>query len=360
MNRAMADLPSIPVVDVREGGPVRHAREACERARALHDACLAWLPRLCHPATPLLDAVTRRWLTRSRSPYVDEIAAIAAELKVPGIWFLNGSYQWGCTSLGREEAGVPWLARTLDWPFAGLGRHVEVARMGGPAGEFWSVTWPGFVGVLTATAPRRFAACLNQAPLWRRTRHPWLRVCDLALNAVSTWSLPHVPPDHLLREVLEECRTFDDAKQRLETTPIARPAIYILVGCRKDQHCVIERTEEGCRSRSHATSAANDWLVPLASWEARVGGDVALTRTYDEAAENSRSRREALAGWQGSFAGESFSWVVPPILNKYTRLAAEMCPADGMLRVVGYELAPGAEQPQPVTSPCEVSSVLAA
>ena len=44
--------------------------------------------------------------------------------------------------------------------------------MQGPAGEFFNITWPGFVGALTAMAPWRFAAAINQAPLWRRTRAP--------------------------------------------------------------------------------------------------------------------------------------------------------------------------------------------
>ena len=100
---------------------------------------------------------------------------IAATLGYPGIWFLNGCYQWGCTALAREQAGAPWLARTLDWPFPGLGRYLEVARMQGPAGAFDNVGWPGYAGVLTASAPGRFAAAINQAPLRRRTRHPWLR-----------------------------------------------------------------------------------------------------------------------------------------------------------------------------------------
>src|SRR5215216_6058851 len=348
-------LVSIPVVDVRDGGPVRHAREACARARALRDDCLAWFPRATRPAMSLVDAVSRRWLTRSRSPYVDEISAIAVELKFPGIWFLNSSYQWGCTALGRDDDAAPWLARTLDWPYPGLGRHVEVARMAGPAGEFWNVTWAGYVGVLTATAPGRFAACLNQAPLWRRTRHPWLRPYDIALNAISTWSLPHIPPDQLLRETFEECRTFQDAKRRLENAAIARPAIYTLIGCRNGERCVVERTEDGCSTRSDTTGAANDWLVPIEPWEARVGGDLALTCAYEQATENSRRRREALHDWRGSLARDSFGWVAPPILNKYTRLATEMCPANGTLRVVGYELASGAERAQPVTLPCEIA-----
>jgi len=303
----------------------------------------------------MLDAVTRRWLVRSRSPYVDQIAAIAAELKMPGVWLLNGSYQWGCTALAREHADVPWLARTLDWPFPGLGRHAEVARMAGPAGEFLNVTWPGFVGALTAMAPGRFAASLNQAPLWRRTRHPWLRAYDLAVNAIGTWSLTHIPPDHLLRQVFEDCATFAEAKQKLETTAIARPAIFTLAGCRKGELCVIERSEEGCSSRHHETSAANDWLLPLASWEARVGANIVWTCSYDEAGERSRRRREALAGWNGSILDESFGWVAPPVLNRYTRLAVEMCPANDVLRVVGYEFAAGEEWAHPVTLPREVA-----
>src|SRR5262245_62920153 len=94
MSKTTTHLSVIPVLDVRDGGPVRHARESAEQARALRDACLACLPRISHPATPMLDAVTRRWLVRSRSPYVDQIAAIAAELKMPGVWLLNGPYQW--------------------------------------------------------------------------------------------------------------------------------------------------------------------------------------------------------------------------------------------------------------------------
>jgi len=359
MMQSATGLVSMPVVDVRDGGPVRHAREGSARASALRATCLAWFPRFSHPATPLLDAVTRHWLTRSRAPYVGEIAAISAALQFPGVWFLNGTYEWGCTSLGREEGGVPWLARTLDWPYPGLGRHAEVARMAGRAGEFWSVTWPGYVGVLTAMAPGRFAACLNQAPLWRRTRRPWLRTWDIALNAVATWSVLHIPPDQLLRQTFEESHTFGEAKERLETTPIARPTIFTLVGCLNGQRCVIERTEEGFATRTQAVGAANDWLVPRQPWEARVGGSQALTSTSAEAAENSRRRREALAQWQGSFASDGLSWVVPPVLNRFTRLAVEMCPADGTLRALGYELEPGAERAQPVTLKCEISTALA-
>jgi hypothetical protein len=122
--------------------------------------------------------------------------------------------------------------------------------------------------------------------------------------------------------------------------------IYTLAGMRPGQHCVIERTEETHVTRFTATAAANDWFVGKDGWEARVGGDVVMTATMAEAANGSRNRRECLAGWNGSFV-ESFSWLVEPVLNRFTRVAVEMCPMSGTLRVAGYEKAAdrdGAEQ----------------
>ena len=220
--------------------------------------------------------------------------------------------------------------------------------MQGPAGEFYNVTWPGYVGVLTASAPGRFAACINQAPMWRRTSLPWLRPYDLALNARQTWRIDHIPPDHLLRDVFETCATFAEAKHRLETTPIARPAIYTLAGCHSDERCVIERTQDSFASRTHDTCAANDWLLSQPCWEPRVAAEAFLTRTGEEAAESSRTRRDQLAVWRGVFGAE-FDWVAPPVLNSQTRVAVEMCPASGVLRVMGLEQPEVLQLPEPVT-----------
>jgi hypothetical protein len=348
-------LPCIPIIDVRDGGVVRHATEGRIKARALRDKCIDWLPFVAASFLPAIDALTCRWLLGSQSPYTAEIDAIASKLGFRGIWFLNGCYQWGCTALASEQAGRPWIVRTLDWPFPGLGTHVDVARMRGAAGDFDNVTWPGYVGVLTASAPGRFAACINQAPMRRRTRHPWLRPYDIALNARQTWVTRHIPPDHLLREVFETCKTYDEAKHRLEKTPVARSAIYTLVGCHRDQRCVIERTPDNFVSHDDDTAAANDWFERQQAWEARVAPDVFFTRTFEEAAENSRVRRESLQAWDGPFTGE-FAWVAPPVLNSQTRLAVEMCPAIGLLRVAGYEQNEGKKLPEPATLTCEVAA----
>jgi hypothetical protein len=180
------------------------------------------------------------------------------------------------------------------------------------------------------------------------------------MNALRTWPIRFCPPDHLLREVFETCRDFGEARRRLETVPIARPVIFTLIGCERGERCVIERTEEGFATRDEDTSAANDWMRRAPGWEARVCATRLLTISPAEAAANSNARREALSSWPQSFKHADFAWVTPPVLNPYTRVATEMCPARGILRVGGYETMQGSEYPQPVTEICEVRHLPAA
>lgn len=277
-------------------------------------------------------------------------SSVRARLDFSGVWLLNASYQWGCTARACEQNGEAWLTRTLDWPFSGLGRHAELAHMRGACGDFVSVTWPGYVGVLTAMAPRRFAAALNQGPLRRRTRHRWLRPSDYAANALrAAVSTNRMPPDQILRHAFEVCGDFAAARRLLETTPVARPAIYTLVGASARERCVIERTETGFVSRDDDTCAANDWVPCRPGWEGRIGMRRFLRSSFADAAGYSRARRESLAAWNGSLAASRFDWVREPVLNPYTRLAVAMCPARGILRVAGYDAVPGADLPAPVT-----------
>jgi hypothetical protein len=176
------------------------------------------------------------------------------------------------------------------------------------------------------------------------------------VNAIGTWSIRNIPPTQLLRQVFESCADFDTARRKLETTPIARPVIFTLAGARPGECCVIERTEDEHLTRFENTSAANDWLVCREFWEARVGGDQLFTAPPSEVGGNSKIRREALDGWTGPLDTANFAWVTPPVLNKFTRVATEMCAAQGVLRVVGYEQADGSELPRPVTRTGEIAA----
>jgi hypothetical protein len=326
---AGSGLPAIPVIDVRRGGPVAHARLRREPMMALRNACFSFLPGSVRLA-PMLDRVSSTWLVRTPSPYLDEIAAISDLVAGGGVWFVNASYEWGCTTR-VDAAPVPRLRRTLDWPFPGLGRHVEVALQDGGAGVYANVTWPGAVGVLTAVAPGRFAAAINQAPMFRRTRSSALVAYDMLANAVETYRDNGCwPAPHLLRHVFDTCATFDEAVEVLSTAPLARPTIYSIAGSSVSQACLIERTRtEAVVQRGNAT-IANDWHPESPRRDGYWMPRGSLVRGPDD----SNRRRKCL---EDEAPGEAFDWLREPVLNGFTRLAVEAAAASGELRVLGFE-----------------------
>jgi len=319
----------VPLIDAREGAAVSHVQIRRAQALAVREACLGWLP-LGGLLARIADPIVRGWMKRSGTGYAAEIDAVSRTLKRPGIWLLHGAYLFGCTALADDGAQGPRLRRTLDWPFPGLGRLVEVARQRGPAGEYLNVTWPGFVGVLTAMAPARFAASINQAPMRRRWRTPMLLWLDYALNALNGLrGSGRLPPEHLLRHVFETCTSFEEALHLLKTVPVARPVLFLLVGTQPGERIVIEREETRARTYRDDTVFANDWRERSSRWRPRACGDGAPV-------ENNVRRRAALAAWSGRNA-DDFDWVTAPVLNACTRLSVEMCPATGHLSVAGWE-----------------------
>lgn len=331
-------MRQIPLVDVRDGGPIAHARTRAAAAVALRDACLAPIPRWSHVCLGPLDRVASAWLRRSVSSYLSDLESIAEILGFPGAIALNMSYLFACTTSAYvSDGGTPTLRRSLDWPFRGLGKCVEVAWQSGPAGDFYNVTWPGAVGVLTAMAPGRFCAVINQAPMRRRGRGPLTYPYDLAVNLRNALSRETGwPPDHLLRLAFETCATFEQAVGLLSREPLARPVLYTLTGTAPGEIAVIERTEhEACVLRGTVV-VANDWQKPRHGWEARMG--------Y----VNNEARKKALRATPAD--APAFHWVVPPVLNRMTRLVVEMSAAGaGELLTRGYEPTPWLALPEPAT-----------
>ena len=312
-------LPGIPLFDIGEGGPVA----LIERAPAQ----LGRLLRGCERqyGTVVLrvgDAISRRWLERTGNPYRDEIAAIARRIGRPGPTMLNLSFEWSCTcGVGADPAdgGGSRLLRTLDWPTPALGASVVVARQEGPAGAYYNITWPGFVGVLTAMAPGRFSAAINQPPMHRVSSFLYL---DWMIGRRVLWRNCNLPPAHLLRRVLDTCRDYDEALARLRDTPICTPVFYSLSGLDADQGCVIERLEDRAVVHPAPTSVSNHWR--------------SMPRPGHGRGEGSEIRWQAMEEIRDGSPND-FSWLVPPILNAATRVAVIANAAAGRLVVQGWE-----------------------
>ncbi|MEE8334219.1 MAG: hypothetical protein V3R85_10250 [Alphaproteobacteria bacterium] len=315
-----AELPEIPLIEAL--GPTPSLEMMADEGARLDHLVETARAHYGRGFIATADRLSRRWVTRNSSPYGEEIAEIANRMPAPGGWFLNASFEWGCTAgLARDpDTGAFTLLRVLDWPLPGLGRTLVAAQQRGPAGEFLNLTWPGFAGAVTAVAAGRFAAALNQAPMPLRGLGKY---GDWTVERFRVWRSRELPPMHLLRQVFERCQNYEDARLALSHTPIAIPAIYVLTGARPGEGCVIERMPHAARLHDAPVCVANQWL------SSDLKGRDRGTRSGDRLAVMRALTAEA-PPWD-------FDWLAEPMLNRTTRLAAVLDPAGGRVLARGYE-----------------------
>jgi hypothetical protein len=177
-------------------------------------------------------------------------------------------------------------------------------------------------------APGRFAASINQAPMKRRTPLLLARLRPQSVESPCA-AATGLPPEHLLRQAFETCATFEQAHRLLRPRPVARPVLFLLVGCVPGERVIIERDGDRVRSYRDDTTIANDWQEARPGWRPRCCG-------AGTPVENNRRRRAALAAFAGRDAAD-FGWVAGPVLNDCTRLSVELLPATGRLVVAGWE-----------------------
>lgn len=323
-----AHLPEIPFLDLGDAGLPALGRQAEAGARALLGVAARRYPSFM---IRLGDSLSGRWLEAADNPYRGEIAGLADELKAPGVTFLNVNFEWGCTSglAPCAERVTPRLLRILDWRFEGLGKYLVAARLEAPAGPWLNLTWPGFLGVVQAYAPGRFAAALHQAPM---RRHVPFMPLDWLINRWRLWQGRGLPPSHLLRQVFEEAEDFETARQELMTVPLALPAIFLLVGCQPGEGCIIERTETRAVCHDLPRAAANHWL------DAEALGAGTRDRPRGQVSERRQAiMTDGLAALASSGSLQELDWLKDPLVNETTRLLLLADPAGRFLEVRAYE-----------------------
>ena len=315
------DLPAIPVIDVpctQEPGLAAMAAEPARLALLLGSARRTYTPVGVRAA----ESLSRRWARRNTSPYAAAVVAVGQTMEARGAFLMNHSYEWGCTAgaVTDPALGGTTLLRTLDWPFDGLGRALVVTRWDGGAGPYDSVTWPGFVGVLTGLAPGRFAIAINQPPL---PCPGWGRAVGWPAARLRVARSTAIPPSHLLRQVFDTCGGFDEAVTLISRTELCIPAIFTLAGPRPGEAMVIERTMMEAFMPAEPV-AANHW--------ASDPGPAGRPRH-----PSSLARHTAMCALQATPPGWSFDWLQPPILQHDTRLGLMANPATGRMLVQGWE-----------------------
>jgi len=320
-------LPAIPFVDIRGGTPLELLARFPDKAKALARATTETFGAASRIASraafPFTDRASRAWLERTNNPYRAEIGAFEAILGIKGVPTLNICFEWGCTSGAFRAGDDVVLRRVLDWKFPALGEHLVVAHQSGPAGDFYNVTWPAMSGIYHAMAPGRFAAAINQAPM-RRHGNPI--ALDWAKNRIAAKDELGLPAAHLLRLVFETAPDYAAAKEMLSRTPIAVPAIFILVGL--GEGCVIERTEDTALVREFN----GDRVCASNHFETKLN---ATARAWHPRSKDSPERLACALSLLPSEIETGFDWFKPPIANPTSRIVLNACPKTGALEVMG-------------------------
>jgi len=218
------------------------------------------------------------------------------------------------------------LVRSMDWDLRGLGTHTVLWRhIGHDIDEYYSVGWPGYVGVLSGNAPERFAATINLA-------------FPVSAPFVKGW-----PPSHLLRWCFDNCVGYNDALETLHGTPVCFPAFVMLVGVQPGQAAVVELTPE--ENRIHEMrgrkpiAIANDYLS--GDWRERCGPVRKNVKPYekDDSEEVRRNRmitelnRRKPNTIERALASVQVDWID----NECTMQQMAFVPETGKCQVIGME-----------------------
>jgi acid ceramidase len=179
--------------------------------------------------------------------YLEEVKYIAAiskfdedQVLIANLYYDVLKFYFGCTAFAVETGSTTYHCRNLDWHTNNnlLSRHSMVFNFK-KNGEtvFKTVGWPGFVGALSGTKPNKFS---------------------LTLNAVLSNDEPEIafPVSFLLRDVLFKAESYQEAKEILESTPIASDCLILLSGIGRNEKVVIERTP-----KRFATRKSNDSFI---------------------------------------------------------------------------------------------------
>eukprot|EP01029_Cantina_marsupialis_P024453 TRINITY_DN6293_c0_g1_i1.p1 TRINITY_DN6293_c0_g1~~TRINITY_DN6293_c0_g1_i1.p1 ORF type:complete len:294 (-),score=60.36 TRINITY_DN6293_c0_g1_i1:268-1149(-) len=127
-------------------------------------------------------------------------------------------------------------ARNLDWLVpAGVRNGTYQAtfyRNNKP--HFIGSMFAGYFGILTGMKPGKFSISIN-------ARH----ICGNSFTNIWNLIKGHMQPPILIRKVLDEAESFDEAVDMLSNIPITAPVYFTVAGAESHQGCLLSRNRYG-------------------------------------------------------------------------------------------------------------------
>lgn len=244
-------IHGLPVL--RIGGPPAEIGEQSARLVGGQARQLADYPRLLlsqiglQNKYPALLAAGQRLLPQFPPDHRTELEAFARtagldrELLV-AVNTMADAYRGGlgCSSLlieaGRSKTGGPLFGRNLDFYSLGILQKYSLVTVCRPHGKraFCSVGFPGMVGCLSGMNDAGLAVAVHEVLL--------------AGDGAPLFDSRGVPYTLLLRRILEECRTVDEAERLVRAT--FRTTLFNLALCDPQRARVLEVTPRTVAARA--------------------------------------------------------------------------------------------------------------
>lgn len=263
-----------------------------------------------------VDQLAQAMRLRTSGRFMDEwrAAGAAVGLDWKRVALANVSYDLailalGCSTLAAETAVGPVLARNLDW---WPERDLAQASVGIWVDHWFSAGWPGFSGIVTGMSKRGFAVALNAIELPGK-------------------SLPTGYPVLLmLRRVVEDARTFDEAVELLSRTRLLASCLLTVVGTSNDQRVVIERSPSRAAMRWGEQGSPLLVTNDFRALDLESSGQGSI---YDSACSRFDAL-EILAESQADFSDQGFLDVLTDseVFQSITVQQTVMRPSDGVAR----------------------------
>jgi len=223
---------------------------------------------------PLVDKYLAKLDDKFPQPYADELRGIANVTGVPlgEIVLYNIFYEvfTVCTSIVAEDEQnqlyharnldfglfLGWNEKTHDWTVTERLRkniiNVDWRKNGKTV--FKSVNFAGFVGVYNGMRPQRFTVTANER-----------FDIDGGYIGLLKWILGDTSMSWmtlLVRDVMENADSYDEAIRRLSTTPLMAPVYYIVGGNSSGQGAIVVRSREKTVDVTYLNaSQPNGWYL---------------------------------------------------------------------------------------------------
>ena len=170
--------------------------------------------------------------------YEDELNYISKECAIPfgQLVMLQIMYELSacCTSAVFPIDGIPVHFRTMDWPLSELKEMTIIIDFQDKGKTKYStVTWAGYIGILTAIKPNVCSISLN----YRSTGEGLVN--NLLNLGKSYW-----PAGYLIRSVMDNDLNYSQIIDRLSNCKLVAPCYLIVCGIETEQCINIVRDRE--------------------------------------------------------------------------------------------------------------------